>query len=110
MSGSTVRARRIDRQGGWIGLVVILLALVIVAMLAKDALKQYGLVPGAEPPARAGSPGERARAPAASAVDAIDVSPTPVAPTAPIERARGLEESVRRQAEERAARSLDVGK
>ena len=35
------------RQGGWVGLIVILLALVIVALLAKDALKQYGLVPGA---------------------------------------------------------------
>lgn len=38
---------RIGRQGGWVGLIVILLALAIVAWLAKDALKQYGLLSGA---------------------------------------------------------------
>ena len=36
--------RRIGRQGGWVGLIVILLALVIVAWLSKDALKKYGLM------------------------------------------------------------------
>ena len=39
--------RRIGRQGGWVGLIVILLALAIVAWLSKDALKQYGLLSGA---------------------------------------------------------------
>ena len=34
--------QRKGRQGGWVGLVVILLALAIVAWLSKDALKQYG--------------------------------------------------------------------
>ena len=41
---------RIARQGGWVGLVVVLVALVIVAVLAKDALKKYGLMPGAAAP------------------------------------------------------------
>jgi hypothetical protein len=105
-----MRERRIGRQGGWVGLIVILLALVIVAMLAKDALKQYGLMPGAAPPMQAGSPGERARAPAASGLEAFDPGTVQVAPTAPMDRARGLEESVRQQASDRAARSLDAGK
>ena len=43
------------RQGGWVGLVVILVALVIVAFLAKDALKKYGLVPSASTATKAGS-------------------------------------------------------
>ena len=43
--------RRMGKEGGWIGLVVILLALAIVAWLSKDALKQYGLLSG--PPAAA---------------------------------------------------------
>src|SRR5512134_2540942 len=93
------------RQGGWIGLVAILFALIIVAMLAKDALKQYGLVPGAATETNAGSPAERARAPAASGVDAVEVGTVERAPTAPMDRARGLEASVKRQAEERAART-----
>ena len=37
---------RIGRQGGWVGLIVMLLALAIVAWLARDALKAYGLLPG----------------------------------------------------------------
>jgi hypothetical protein len=102
--------RRRGKQGGWISLIVILLALVIVGMLAKDALKQYGLVPGAAAPMKAGSPGERARAPAASGVDAFDAGTVEVAPTAPMDRARGLEESVKRQAEERATRINDTVK
>ena len=36
------------RQGGWVGMLVILLALVIVAYLAKDALTKYGIVPDME--------------------------------------------------------------
>ena len=49
------------RQRGWVGIIVILLALAIVAVLAKDALKSYGLAPGAVAKAKVGSPGERAR-------------------------------------------------
>ena len=94
------------RQRGWVGLVVILLALVIVAVLAKDALKQYGLVPGAgvETKAKAGTGGERVRAPGAVGADGIDFGSAPVAPAAVLERARGVEEMVKQQADERAAR------
>lgn len=91
------------RQRGWVGLVVILVALVIVAVLAKDALKQYGLVPGATV-TKAGTPGERARAPGATGVETLDFGSAPMAPMAPLERARGVEEMVKQQAEERASR------
>ena len=92
------------RQRGWIGLVVVLLALVIVAVLAKDALKSYGLVPGAAGTKKAGTAGERARAPGAVGAEAIDLGGVPSAPAAALERARGVEEMVKQQADERAAR------
>ena len=56
--------QRIGKQGGYIGLIVILIAILIVAWLAKDALKAYGLFAPAETvvPGRANTPAERARA------------------------------------------------
>jgi hypothetical protein len=91
-------------QGGWVGLVVILLALVIVAFLAKDALKQYGLVPGAAVTTKAGTPAERARAPGAGGIEALDLGSAPTAPASALERARGVEDMVKQQAGERATR------
>jgi hypothetical protein len=105
-----VRTRRIDRQGGWIGLVVVLLALVIVGWLAKDAFRQYGLMPGTAAPAKAGSPGERTRSPGAVAADPPGATSAPASSGAPMDRARGIEGAVKAQADERAARSQDVGK
>ena len=92
------------RQGGWVGLIVILLALVIVAVLAKDALKQYGLLPGAAAPMKAGTPGERARAAGAAGVETLDLGTAPATPANALERARGVEDMVKRQADERATR------
>jgi len=97
-------------QGGWVGLIVILLALVIVAVLAKDALKQYGLVPGAPVTTKAGTPGERVRAPGAVGVEAIDPGAAPATPASALERARGVEDMVRQQAGERAARDDGTAK
>jgi hypothetical protein len=88
-------SQRIGRQGGWVGLIVILLALAIVAWLSKDALKQYGML---------GAPGK------ATEPTGIQRSPTPAAQTgpsngttssaqAPMERARGVEDTVMRGAE-----------
>ena len=102
--------QRIGRQGGWAGLVVILIALLVVAFLAKDALKEYGLVPGAAAPMKAGTPGERARSAAATGAEALDVGSAPTAPATPLERARGVEEMVKRQAEENARRVDDAAK
>jgi hypothetical protein len=95
----------IGRQRGWVGLIVILVALVIVAYLAKDALKSYGLLSG--PTSEPARQGERTRLPAA-AVDASGQtgSSTPSF-QAPMERARGVEATVQRQADE-TRRQLDA--
>ncbi len=98
-----LRASR-ERQRGWVGLVVVLVALVIIAMLAKDALKQYGLVPGKATATRAGTPAERARAPGAVGVEALDLNSAPTAPGAALDRAHGVEDTLKRQADERATR------
>jgi hypothetical protein len=73
------------RQRGWVGLVVILLALAIVALLARTALKQYGLLDDPKPrPAAAGaSETEQAAA---------------MTPRNALERAKGVEEMVKQGA------------
>ena len=90
------------RQRGWVGLIVILVALVIVAFLAKEALKQYGL--GKPTAAKAATPGERARAAGAVGAEVLDVETAPQAPASALERARGIEDMVKREAAERASR------
>jgi hypothetical protein len=88
--------RRATTEGGWIGLVAILLALVIVAILAQTALKQYGVLASAGAPVTARPGGDAARPP-----NAANPSPTP------IERARGVEDTVKRGAEDTARRIDD---
>jgi len=82
---------------------MILVALVIVAILAKEALKGYGLAPGATAATKAGTPAERARMPGAIGAETVDLGAAPSAASA-LERARGVEEMVKQQAAERAAR------
>ncbi len=89
---SQLTLRAVDRQRGWIGLIAILIALVIVAVLAQTVLKTYGVLPGAETSARAAARGPGAAAPA-------EIDPV-AAPRAPIERARGLEQQLQRDAQE----------
>ena len=85
-----------------------LVALAIVGFLAKDALKAY-LGVGTKPPeAKAGTPGERARAPGAVGVEAFDPGSAPPSTGSAIERARGVEDMVKQQAAERAARGDGV--
>ena len=84
-----------DRERGWVGLIAILIALVIVAVLAQTVLKTYGLLPGAETSARAGPRGPGVAAPAE-----IDPTAATPAPSTPIERARGLEQQLQRDAQE----------
>ena len=69
------------RQRGWLGFVVILLALVVVAVVARTALKEYGVGGEAKPPARAGA-NETEQAAA-------------VTPRNALERARGVEAMVK---------------
>jgi len=73
-------------------LIAILIALVIVAVLAQTVLKTNGLMPGTGTSAGAGPRGPGAAAPA-------EVDPG-AAPRAPIERARGLEQQLQRDAQE----------
>ena len=74
-----VRGRK--SQGGWVGLVVILIALAIVAWLSKDALRKYGLLPDTESTLRrAGVPTEGA------ATDAVQPPPASV-----LDKARSVE-------------------
>jgi hypothetical protein len=87
-----------SRQRGWVGLIVLLIALVIVAMLAQTALKNYGML-GAGAPVKAQS-----RAPGTGAPASPDTAAAPAAPTTPIERARGVEETVKQGAEDMSKR------
>jgi hypothetical protein len=92
--------RAVDRQRGWIGLIAILIALVIVAVLAQTVLRTYGLMPGAETSARSG-----ARGPGVAAPAEVDPTAATPAPRNPIERARGLEQQVQRDAQELGKRA-----
>ena len=87
--------QRKGKQGGWVGLIVILLALAIVAWLSKDALKQYGLLSG---PGKAVEPTGLQRSPTPAAVSDFSGGASPSF-QAPVERARGIESTVLRGAE-----------
>ena len=91
------RSARSD-QRGWVGLIAILIALVIVALLAQTLLKSSGLL-GAGAPTKAGT-----RVPGPAAPAAPDSTAAPAAPVTAIERARGLEQQVQRDAQEQARR------
>ena len=82
-------------QRGWVGMVVLLLALVVVAWLAKDALTKYGLVPDMETVQKRSGP------PATGAVESTDATAATPAPKSPIEAARNLEKSLQQQSEKR---------
>jgi len=88
-----------QRQRGWIGLIGLLIALVLVALLAQMVLKTYGLLPGSDAAANAGPRGVGAVGPAPA-------DPTVAAPAAatPIERARGVEQQLQRDAQDLARR------
>ena len=83
------------------GLIVILVALVVVALLASQALKQYGLAPQSTATKAAGLAGRPA--PAAAGIEAPDRDSAPPTASGALARARGVEEMLKRQADERAA-------
>jgi hypothetical protein len=87
-----------SRQRGWAGLIVLLVGLVIVGMLLKTVLQQYGLT-GTTGPASKATP-----------VDSVshDVTTTEVTPRNALERARGLESAVQQQAVDNAKRIDDA--
>ena len=83
---------------------MLLLALVIVAVLAQTALKHYGLLAPAEAPAVNTS----ARGQAPDASGQLDSATT--TPRNAIDRARGVESAVRRQADELGKQIDDTAK
>ena len=91
--------QRIGKQGGWVGMIVLLLALVIVAYLAKDALKSYGLFAPAETvvPSRGGTAAERARATGAVDASGATVDAATPTPAAAIDKARGVGDMLKQQ-------------
>jgi len=86
-------------------MVVLLLALLVVAWLAKDTLMSYGLMSSATTTVKtkAGTPGERARAPAAVDASGATVESAAPAPTAPMDRARGVGDMLKQQEGRRGA-------
>jgi hypothetical protein len=92
------RAQRVNPpsgQRGWLGLIALLIALVIIAVLAQTVLRSYGMLGGGEHTAKAG-----ARVPGAAAPADVDATQATSSITAPIERARGLEQQVQRDAQD----------
>lgn len=76
------------RQKGWLGLIGLVLALVIVALMARMVLKEYGLA--------GGPPGAQATHVKASGNEAEDAAS--VAPRDAMARARALQAQVRQDA------------
>lgn len=83
------------RQGGWVGMIALLLALAIVAYLAKDALVKYGMLSPAQTTVTTGE-----RVPAAAA-ERSDPTSVPVTPGNALERAKGLQETLKQESEKR---------
>jgi len=86
------------QQRGWVGLIVLVVAVVIVGVLVKTVLKEYGLTGTAGPASKA------------TPVDSVshDVTTTEVTPRNALERARGLESAVQQQAVDNAKRIDDA--
>jgi hypothetical protein len=79
-------------QRGWIGLIGLLIALLLVFLLAKTLLQQTGLLNAAKPATAAARPGT------------VQTEVTTPPPMEALERARGLEGQVRQQAREQEER------
>lgn len=83
-------------------MIVLLLALVVVAYLAKDALHKYGMMPTGETRmVKPATPGERTGSAAAGAAERVDPTAAAPAPTNAIEKARALEGTLNKAAQER---------
>jgi hypothetical protein len=81
-------------------MIIVLVALVIVALLAQTALRQYGLMPARVPAAK---PGDLPRGPGIGPAP-LDSSAATPAPTAPMERARDVERTLQRDTQDLSRR------
>ena len=79
------------RQRGWVGMLVILIALLIVAWLSKDALMKYGMLDGGT------SATKRSTAPGAAA----GANSEPVTPSNVREKAQALEGLLQKESTKR---------
>src|SRR5690348_9057601 len=86
-------------QRGWVGLIGLLIALVLVLVLGRTLLQQMGLT--SPPSMTASTPVARQLAPEAANAQAASAQ---LQITAPIERARSVEAIVQQQARDAAAR------
>jgi len=102
--------RRIGRQRGFLGLIVILIALLIVAWLSMDALKAYGVMSGVGPSPKSAPAAEPARGPGVAGTESRDVTTATPAPIDALDKARGLESAVREQAADQSRRIDEVTK
>jgi hypothetical protein len=84
------------RQRGWVGLIVLLIALAIVGLLSQKLLKQMGLF--SEDRVTTKTAGPRGPGPASAAP--IDAAGTTPVPGNVVERARGLENSLQQQTQD----------
>jgi hypothetical protein len=107
MAGSV---RPPGRQRGWVGIIVLLLALLIVAVLAQTVLKQSGLLGGFDQRSPSARPGETARGPGVIAPAPIDATMATPTPANALERARGLESEMQQQARDRSKDIDDAAK
>ena len=100
----------IGRQRGFLGLIVILIALLIVAWLSMDALKAYGVMSGVGPSPKPAPVAEPARGPGIAGTDSQEVTTATPAPMNALDKARGLESAVREQAADESRRIDEVTK
>lgn len=80
------------RQRGWVGMVVLLIALLIVVWLSKDALVKYGLF--------GGGPTTTKRS-GAAAGSAADTDPNAATPANVMEKAKALEGLLQQESSKR---------
>jgi hypothetical protein len=85
----------LQRQRGWVGMLLILVALVIVAALAQTALKRYGLLGTDSARVSSRQPGSSEAAATGSATSSMQ---------APVERAKGVEATILQGAAEQNKR------
>jgi hypothetical protein len=89
--------RGLRKQQGWVGLVALLFALVVVGLMARSVLKQYGLYPGSGARTEAGAHDSRARD---LEIDKAAEDGAAPSPQDAMDRVRRLGDTVRRGATE----------
>jgi len=92
--------RGLRSQRGWVGLIVLLIALLIVGVLAQKLMRQMGLVSPDQDTTRAVG----ARAPGPTSGVPIDPTGATPVPRNAIERAKGLESSLQQQTQDMGQR------